>query len=438
MNRAAIQRSINAVFIPERITQPDCHIVGAVLINGELIGGRAVISQGHKGLGNRNNAGIAVRLGIVVNENFSKLGLLLLGISGQIVPTVIDLCHLGIGFCRGISAFHVVIHMRECPRTHIVIVPIGKDRNERLRWCIIGEVIHALHPVFCSIVGVGCATVVFAQIFRGVIDLPVPTVGRHTEEYLVWVHHPHSIIVHTLKPTSRRDRTRSGTCPSHTVGHNGCGVAVFIQITVNAPVLTADRAVDRSHTRQADVYFLGRVIGFHGAVNMGEHGGGRFVGGVIVAFFQVDIHTAAPGVFLHNSDEFGAESVLCTVRVVTQGFEDGVCTVIGNGKQPTDVGPFVDVGQHIADGNTALGDGAGLIHLKGKQTDGIDAVTVIAQGFIHSGIAHECPDHDAFAFEFIHQIASPPSVICCSSNSTLADFPVSRLTLCLESQAALY
>ena len=162
------------------------------------------------------------------------------------------------------------------------------------------------------------------------------------------------------------------------------------------------------------------------------------MGGVIVAFFQVYVHTAAPGVFLHDADEFGAESVLCAIRVVTQGFEDGVCTVIGNGEQPTDVGPFVDVGQHIADGNTALGDGAGLIHLKGKQTDGIDAVTVIAQGFIHSGIAHECPDHDAFAFEFIHQIASPPSVICCSSNSTLADFPVSRLTLCLESQAALY
>lgn len=80
MNRAAIQRSINAVFIPERITQPDCHIVGAVLINGELIGGRAVLSQGHKGLGNRNNAGIAVRLGIVVNKDFSELCLLLLGI----------------------------------------------------------------------------------------------------------------------------------------------------------------------------------------------------------------------------------------------------------------------------------------------------------------------------------------------------------------------
>ena len=70
------------------------------------------------------------------------------------------------------------------------------------------------------------------------------------------------------------------------------------------------------------------------------------------------------------------------------------------------MGPLIDVGQHIADGNTALGNGAGLIHLKGKQADGIDAVTVIAQGFIHSGIAYECPDHDAFAFEFIHSVTA--------------------------------
>ena len=60
-----------------------------------------------------------------------------------------------------------------------------------------------------------------------------------------------------------------------------------------------DRAVDRSHTRQTDIHFLGRIIGFHGAVDMGEHGGGRFAGGVIIAFFQVDIHTAAPRVLFH-------------------------------------------------------------------------------------------------------------------------------------------
>ena len=186
-------------------------------------------------------------------------------------------------------------------------------------------------------------------------------------------------------------------------------IAVFIKVTVNAPVLTADRAVDRSHTRQTDIHFLGRIIGFHGDVDMGEHGGGRFAGGVIIAFFQVDIHTAAPRVLFHDADEFGAVFILCAVRIVAQCFEDGVCTVIGNGKQPTDVGPFVDVGQHIADSNTALGDGAGLIHLEGKQTDGVDAVSVIAQGFIHSGIAHEYPDHNAFAFEFIPHATTPPS-----------------------------
>jgi len=110
-----------------------------------------------------------------------------------------------------------------------------------------------------------------------------------------------------------------------------------------------DRAVDRSHTRQTDIHFLGRIIGFHGAVDMGEHGGGRFAGGVIIAFFQVDIHTAAPRVLFHDADEFGAEFILCAVRIV-------------------------------------------------------------AQGFIHSGIAHECPDHNAFAFEFIPHATTPPSM----------------------------
>ncbi|KAF5045157.1 hypothetical protein DSECCO2_484230 [anaerobic digester metagenome] len=102
------------------------------------------------------------------------------------------------------------------------------------------------------------------------------------------------------------------------------------------------------------------------------------------------------------------------------------------------MGPFFNVGQHIADGNTALGNRAGLIHLEGKQTDGVDAVAVVAQGFIHTGITHEGPDHNAFAFQLIPHIDTPPSVICCNSKRTLADLPSSKVTLCLESQAALY
>ena len=370
----------------------------------------------------------------MVDKDFSEICLLLLGIRGQIVSAIVDLCHLGIVFCCGISAFHVVIHMRERPRAHIIIVPIGNDGDEWLRRSIIGKVVDTLHPVFRGIVGMRSSTVILTQILWGVIDLPIPPVGGHTEEYLIWIHHLHSIIIYTLKPTSRRDGTGSRTRPTH----DGCGIAILVEVTIYAPVLATDRAVDRSHARQTDIHFLGGVIGFHSAVDMGEHCGGCFVGGVIVTFFQIDIHTAAPRVFLHDADEFRAESVLCAVCVITQGFEDRVSTVVGNGEQPTDVGPFVDIGQHIADSNTALGNHPRGIYFEGKQTDGIDAVAVITQGFVHTGVTHECPDHDAFAFKFIHQIASPPSVICCNSKSTLADFPVSRLTLCLESQAALY
>jgi len=90
------------------------------------------------------------------------------------------------------------------------------------------------------------------------------------------------------------------------------------------------------------------------------------MGGIVIAFFEVDVNTVAPGIFLHDADKFGAEGVLCAVHVITQRLEDGVCTVIGNGEQPTDVRPLVDVGQHIADGNTALSDFSRFIHLEGE------------------------------------------------------------------------
>ena len=172
----------------------------------------------------------------------------------------------------------------------------------------------------------------------------------------------------------------------------------MVEVTVYTPVLTTDRAVDRSHTRQADVHLLGGVIGFDRFIDVLEHSRRRFVGGIVIAFFKVDIHATAPRIFLHDTDKFRAEGVLCAVRVITESLEDRVCTVIGNGKQPTDVGPLVDVGQHIADSNTAFGNRSRGIHLERKQTNGVDTVAVITESLIHTGIAHECPHHDAFAF----------------------------------------
>ena len=334
----------------------------------------------------------------MVDNNFSKLRLLLLGIGGQIPSSVVGFRHLRIFLIIGISAFHIVVHMRQCPRSHIVIIPIGNNGNERLRRCIVRKVIHTLHPVFCSIIGMRSTTIILAQVLRGIVNLPVPTVGRHTEEHLVGVHYLGGIIINALKPTPRRNRTRCRTRPSHTVTHNGCRITVFIQITIHAPVLATDRTVDRSHTGKADVHFLGGVIGFDGFVDVFEHSRGCSVGGIIVTFLKVDIHATAPRVFFHNTNKFGAEVVLCAICVVTDSLKNRICTIICNGKQPTDVWPFVNIGQHIADCNTAFSNRSCGVYLKRKQTNGIDAVTVVTERLIHSGIAHERPHHDAFAF----------------------------------------
>ena len=364
MNHSAVKRCIDAVFIPERITQANRHIISSCLINCKLVGSRTLITQSDQCFRYRNHTAVAVRLGIVVNDDFSKFRVLLFCISGQISSAVIGFGHQRIGIIRCISAFHVIVHMGQCPRSHIVIIPIGNYRNERLRRRIIGKVVNALHPVFRSIIGVGCTSVVFAQVLRRVINLPVPTVGRHTEEYLVGIHHFRGIIVNTLKPTSRRNRTWCRTRPSHTVTHDGCRIAIFIQITVYAPVLSTNRAVDRSHTRQADVHFLCGIIGFYGFINVLEHCRGFSVGGIIITFFQVDIHAIAPRVLLHNTDKFGAEGVLCAVRVITQSLEDRVRTVISNSKQPTDVRPFIDIRHHAVNCDATFGNCSGLIYFE--------------------------------------------------------------------------
>ena len=49
---------------------------------------------------------------------------------------------------------------------------------------------------------------------------------------------------------------------------------------------------------------------FHGFVDALKQGGGGFMGGVAVAFFQVDINAGAPRVFLHDADQLRQEHVL--------------------------------------------------------------------------------------------------------------------------------
>ncbi|KAF5045158.1 hypothetical protein DSECCO2_484240 [anaerobic digester metagenome] len=240
VDSAAIQRCVDAVFIPKRIAKANGNIVGACLINGKTVGSRAFISEGDQSFRYRNHAFIAVRLCVMVDDNISELRLLLLGIGGQIPSSVVGFRHLRIFLANSISAFHVVIHMRQCPRSHIVIIPIGNNGDERLRRCIIGKVIQTLHPIFCSIIGVGCTTIILTEVFRGIVYLPVPTIGRHTKEHLIGVHYLGGIIINAFKPTSWRNGTWCRTRPSHTVTHDGCRITVFIQITIHAPVLTAD------------------------------------------------------------------------------------------------------------------------------------------------------------------------------------------------------
>ena len=115
---------------------------------------------------------------------------------------------------------------------------------------------------------------------------------------------------------------------------------------------------------------------------------------IIVALLKVDIDAIAPRVFFHNADKLRKEHILGTVRVITQGPKDAVRTIIGHGQQPLDMTITVDIGNHIRDCHTAFIYLTGRSYLKRKETDLTDAVPVISERVIHSGVAHECPHHD--------------------------------------------
>ena len=116
--------------------------------------------------------------------------------------------------------------------------------------------------------------------------------------------------------------------------------------------------------------------------------------GIPIAFLQVDVYAVTPRVFLHDADNFREELILRTVGIVPQGFEYAVRSVIRHGQKPLDMRIAVDVGEHIADRHAALINLPGSPDLEGKQSDLADAVAVITESVIHSGVAHESPHHD--------------------------------------------
>ena len=116
--------------------------------------------------------------------------------------------------------------------------------------------------------------------------------------------------------------------------------------------------------------------------------------GIAIAFLKVDVHAVTPRIFLHDADKLREEHILRSVRVVPQGSEDAVRSIIRNGQEPLDMPIAVDVGEHIADFHAAFINLPGCPDLEGEQPDLADAVTVITQSVLHPGVAHERPHHD--------------------------------------------
>ncbi|OFA24638.1 hypothetical protein BW28_05840 [Clostridioides difficile] len=116
--------------------------------------------------------------------------------------------------------------------------------------------------------------------------------------------------------------------------------------------------------------------------------------GIAIAFFEVDVDAVTPRIFLHDADKFREEHILRSVRVVPQGFEDAVRSVIRYGQKPLDMRIAVDVGEHIGNRHAALVNLPSSPDLEGEKSDLADAVAVVTQSVIHSGVAHERPHHD--------------------------------------------
>ena len=271
---AAVQRRIDAVLVPEGIAEPHRHIVGSRRLHLKAVGHRTVIAQGCDAVFNGDNAGRAgVAVSVPVDENSSELGFLLLAVGSQVAPAVVCVRKLRVLAGNCVRSFHVIVDMGKGVRHLVIIIPIGYDREKGLGRRVTCEVVRSRHPVPRGVVGVGNAPVGLAQVLRRVIDLPVPAVGRHPQENLVRVHDPGGVIVNALQPASRRNRPRRGACPGHAVAHNRRRVTVGIEVPVDTPVLTAHRAVDAGHPRQADVHVLRGIVILYRIVDVLEHGG---------------------------------------------------------------------------------------------------------------------------------------------------------------------
>ena len=271
---AAVQRRIDAVLIPEGVAEPHRHIVSSRCVYRKAVGHRAVIAQGRDAVFNGNNAGRAgVAVSVPVDEDVPEPGFLLLAVGGQVAPAVVCVRKLRVLAGNCVRSFHVIVDMGKGVRHLVIIIPIGHDREKGLRRRVTCEVVRSRHPVPCGVVGVGNAPVGLAQVLRGIVNLPVPAVGRHTEEYLIRVHDLGGVIVDALQPASRRNRPRRGACPGHAVTHNRRRVTVGIEVPVDTPVLAAHRAINGSHPRQADVHVLRGIVILYRIVDVLEHGG---------------------------------------------------------------------------------------------------------------------------------------------------------------------
>ena len=271
---AAVQRRIDAVLIPGGIAEPHRHIVSSRCVHRKTVGHRAVIAQGCDAVFNGDNAGRAgVAVSVPVDENSSELGFLLLAVGSQVAPAVVCVRKLRVLAGNCVRSFHVIVDMGKGVRHLVIIIPIGHDREKGLGRRVTCEVVRSRHPVPRGVVGVGNAPVGLAQVLRRIVNLPVPAVGRHSQENLVRVHDLGGVIVNALQPASWRNRSRRGTRPGHAVAHNSRRVTVGVEVPVDTPVLAAHRAVDAGHPRQTDVHVFAGIIGFHGIVDVLEHGG---------------------------------------------------------------------------------------------------------------------------------------------------------------------
>ena len=228
---------------------------------------RALTENRHV-IGHSGKPGVGIRCAAAtVNVDCAEGGLLLLPVTGQIPPAVIDFLLQGRSYRGSIPSFHVVIYLRKRPRHHIHIVPIGHNGDHGLGRRVTGEVIAPGHPELGGIVGVGNTPVGFTKVLRSVVYLPVPAISWQTHENLLRGHGCNRVIIDALQPAPGGYRAGGAACPRHAIRHNGGRVTVRVEVSINAPVFTAHTALNAGHTGQADVDEFGGIIGFDRLVN---------------------------------------------------------------------------------------------------------------------------------------------------------------------------